>query len=231
MNHPPEKSSYFEALMRRNVATWVWAVLCALTLNTALFALMPHLLHSVDQTPAYEQIVSHINVVRIKQSESPVKKKAKPPPEPPPRRPLANRAVRQPIKSKLTLPFEVNPRLPAGPGTLNLSALKPAAVDISDFDEAFLSDDLDAPLTVMARIPPIYPYQAKQRGIEGWVTVQFLVDDNGRVSQVSVKESRPPGVFEDSVIRCVSGWRFKPGTVEGIPVKTWAETTIRFELE
>jgi protein TonB len=32
-------------------------------------------------------------------------------------------------------------------------------------------------------------------------------------------------------MRCVSGWRFKPGTVEGMPVKAWAETTIRFKLE
>lgn len=231
MNHPSERSLYFEALIRRNGATWLWAGLCALTLNAALFALMPHLLHLADQAPAYEKIISPINVVRIRQPESPVKRKAEPPPEPPPKRPLAEKTPRKPIKSRLTLPFELNPRLPSGPGTLTLPALPPAAVDVSGFDEAFLSDDLDDPLTVMARIPPIYPYQAKQRGIEGWVTVQFLVDEKGGVGRVSVKESRPPGVFEDSVIRCVSGWRFKPGRVEGIPVKTWAETTIRFELE
>ena len=196
MNHFSEKPLYVEAFIRRNGATWLRALLCALTLNAVLFALMPHLLHSVDQIPAYERIVSHIHVVRIKQPESPVKRKIETPPEPPPKRPLAKRALQQPLKSKLTLPFELNPRLPAGPDTLTLPALPPAPVDISGFGEAFSADDLDAPLTVLARIPPIYPYQAKQRGIEGWVTVQFLVDDNGRVSQVTVKESQPPGLFK-----------------------------------
>ena len=44
-------------------------------------------------------------------------------------------------------------------------------------------------------------------------------------------ESKPPGIFDKSVIQCVSGWRFKPGTIEGMAVKAWAETTIRFELQ
>ena len=59
----------------------------------------------------------------------------------------------------------------------------------------------------------------------------FRSNTQGRVEQLKVIESDPDGVFDKSVINCVSQWKFKPGTVEGEPVNTMAETTIRFELE
>jgi protein TonB len=61
--------------------------------------------------------------------------------------------------------------------------------------------------------------------------VKFVVNEQGRIENVYIIKAQPSGVFDASVMRCLSGWRFKPGTVDGLPVKVWAETTIRFELE
>ena len=61
--------------------------------------------------------------------------------------------------------------------------------------------------------------------------VRFVVQEDGRVTDITIQESCPTGVFDANVLRCVAGWRFKPGTVEAAPVKAWAETTIRFQLE
>jgi protein TonB len=97
--------------------------------------------------------------------------------------------------------------------------------------DLFAAGDLDAPLTVVSRIPPVYPLHAKHRGIEGWVRVRFVVREDGRVTDITIQESQPAGIFNENVLRCVAEWRFKPGTVEGTPVKAWAETTIRFQLE
>ena len=80
-------------------------------------------------------------------------------------------------------------------------------------------------------MPPVYPPSAKRRGIEGWVKVRFVVNPRGEVQDVSIVDAKPPGVFDDSVTRCVFGWRFQPGTVDGTPVSAWVETTVRFELE
>ena len=100
-----------------------------------------------------------------------------------------------------------------------------------DLKASYGIGEIDHPLTPLVQVPPIYPMRARRRGIEGWVKVRFIVDEEGRVNDVSVVESRPRKIFNAPVTRCVSGWRFTPGTVGGIPVKTWVETTVRFDLE
>ena len=72
---------------------------------------------------------------------------------------------------------------------------------------------MDGPLTVLARVPPLYPMGARRRGIEGWVKVLLVVDETGHVDDIEVVAAEPPGMFEESVRRCVAGWRFQPGTV------------------
>jgi protein TonB len=104
-------------------------------------------------------------------------------------------------------------------------------VDITALQGAFSVGQLDGPLTTLTRIPPVYPIQARRRGIEGWVKVAFIVNENGDVGSITVLKSEPEGLFDKSVERCVRGWRFKPGTVGGTPVKAQVETVIRFELE
>lgn len=227
----PEKAAYFETLVRRNGITWIWGTAAALGLNVMLFAVMPHLLHPVPDKPAFQQVVSHVNVIRFRKPETPVRRQREKPPEPPRKQPPPKATPNKPLQVRLTLPFAINPRLPSGPDTLSLPSLPPAAFDTNGLLDTFSAGDLDSPLTVLTRIPPVYPLLAKRRGIEGWVCVRFVVEEDGRVDKVAVVKSQPPGTFDQSVIHCVSGWRFKPGTVEGMPVKTRAETTIRFTLE
>ena len=60
---------------------------------------------------------------------------------------------------------------------------------------------------------------------------KFLVDEEGTVSSVSVLDSSPEGVFEDSVLQTLPSWKFSPGRILGEPVSSWVVTTIRFELK
>jgi protein TonB len=83
---------------------------------------------------------------------------------------------------------------------------------------------------VLSRIPPIYPFNAKHRGIEGWVDVEFVVTNQGLVEAIKVIAAQPEKIFDKTVIQCLSAWRFKPGTIRGEPVKTRVQTRIRFEL-
>lgn len=233
MKHPSDQASYFDTLTHRKWITWLWATLGAVGLNLALFSGMPHLLRPLKNRPAFDELVSQINVIRLKRPETPVKRKPiqKPPKPPPKKQPRPKALLKQPhIATRLSLPFAVNPRLPAGPADLRLPPMAPAQFDTSGLDNIFGMGDLDSPLMVLSRIPPIYPLHAKRQGTEGWVRVRFIVTKKGQVDNITVIESKPPGVFDSNVINCVAGWRFRPPTVEGIPVKTAAETTIRFKL-
>jgi periplasmic protein TonB len=222
-------NDYLETFMRRHRLTWLWALAGALGINLALFALMPHLQKPATVGWTSEQPLADINFIRIKRPDSEIKrKKHKPPDLPKPKPPPPD--MERPQPNRLTLPFEINPRLPSSPQTLTLPPLDPSTFDTSGL-YAFSAGDLDNPLMVLVRVPPVYPLRAKHRRVQGWVRIRFVVNEKGGVDKVSVVESKPPGVFDQNVIRCVSGWRFKPGTVEGMPVRAWAETTIFFKLE
>ena len=77
---------------------------------------------------------------------------------------------------------------------------------------------------------PLYPGSARRRGVEGWVRVRFLVDEQGRVRDLSVVQANPSGLFDRAVLQTLPNWRFRPGTISGRPVSTWVETTIEFKL-
>ena len=229
-----EQQDYFQAFSRRTWATWLGAGLVAAGLNLVLFLLMPHLVDPTPSRPSIDTIVPQVNVIRMKRPDSEVRRKPPTPPKPPEpekiRKP--DTAPQEPMREKLTLPFQVNPRLPGGPNSLVLPPLKSTPLtNTNALKGAFAVGQLDGPLTTLTRIPPVYPVQARRRGVEGWVKVAFIVDEAGRVGNISILESEPKGLFDRSVERCVSGWRFKPGTVEGMPVKAQVETVIRFELE
>ncbi|MBC7359539.1 MAG: energy transducer TonB [Desulfacinum sp.] len=223
---------YFQAFTRRHWCTRLGAWCIAGGMNLLLFLLMPHLMDPAPAGTPVETLVPQVQVIRVKRPETPVKRR---PPKPPPEPEVVEKprtAPRQPAMTKLTLPFEINPRLPAGPNTLVLPALESAPpAPTTGLPGAFEPGQLDGPLTVLVRVPPIYPMNARRRGIEGWVKVQLVVDETGRVDHVEIVAAEPPGIFEESVRRCVAGWRFQPGTVGGVPVRAKAETTIRFKLE
>lgn len=226
----PQKAHkmYFDDFSRRNWITWVWSGLTAAGLNLVLYLLMPHLIDPEPARSEIETLIPQVNVIRIKRQETPVKHKDV---KPPPKAEKPHIAPKHPIQAKLTLPFEINPRLPGSPRSLDLPPLESAPMVSADLSDIFIAGQLDAPLTTLVRIPPVYPMHARRRGIEGWVKVAFIVDEAGHVHDVAILEAEPSGFFEQSVKRCVAGWRFKPGTVEGMPVRTKAETTIRYTLE
>ena len=228
------QGSYFEAFSRSNWATWLCAALIALAMNLALFGSMPQLLSLAPVKPQYEEFSPPAFVIRVPRPELPPQKRIVKRPELPPEKkekPRAKPEPRKAIKAKLSLPFEINPRLPSAPGALELPPMERASFEALDTQGIFSVGNLDGPLITLARVPPVYPFNAKRRGIEGWVKVRFVVNESGAVEDVSVVEAKPPGVFDKSVIRCVLGWRFRPGTVGGVEVRTMVETTVRFKLE
>lgn len=219
----------------RSFALWTTAMLFSIILNLAFFSLLPGL---TSKTPAKPEDTIHfqmVNVVRVKRREIPPKKKEikrLKEQEKPQKKPLRNPLLKKQFKIKTPkIPFEINPKLPAGHGTLPTFPMEMVNLNLSGFKDAYSIGELDGPLTPLVRVPPMYPMIAKRRGIEGWVKVKFLVTEQGGVDRIEILEANPEKIFDQSVVRCVSSWRFSPGKVQGEPVNTWVMTTIRFELE
>ncbi|HKO79638.1 MAG TPA: energy transducer TonB [Chitinophagaceae bacterium] len=77
-----------------------------------------------------------------------------------------------------------------------------------------------------------YPQDAIDNNIEGVVTVQFGVDENGNVSNVSTIGNKIGYGLEEEAIRVVSKMpKWTPGQVKGKNVKTWRTLPINYRLE
>jgi TonB family protein len=85
-------------------------------------------------------------------------------------------------------------------------------------------------LTVLKSVQPVYPTRAEKNKIEGWVDVEFTVAENGRVKDASVRTASVSGVFEESALKAVSQWRYKPVLRDAKPVAVRSEIRVRFSL-
>lgn len=87
-------------------------------------------------------------------------------------------------------------------------------------------------LTPISQIPPRYPRKAQRERISGWVTLQFIVAEDGSVRDIRVLDAAPRvGVFDQEAIRALSSWRFHPQTQDGKAVPALASITIEFNLD
>jgi len=93
----------------------------------------------------------------------------------------------------------------------------------------FSQIDLDKTPRTVFQVAPDYPYQLKNEGVTGTVTVVFTVDENGNVHDARVVSTSDTG-FNDAALRAVSRWRFEPGRVQGKRVAFKMSVPIAFSL-
>ncbi|MFH2132477.1 MAG: TonB family protein [bacterium] len=118
---------------------------------------------------------------------------------------------------------------PAPEKSVHLPAATPSP-PVTALKSIYTPEEIDRPLIPLVRNPPVYPRNAKRRKIEGWVDIIFIITPAGGVEDVRITASHPPEIFEQPVLRSVSGWRFSPGTVNGKPVRIRVKQRVRFEL-
>ncbi len=85
-------------------------------------------------------------------------------------------------------------------------------------------------LTVLKSVQPVYPVRAENNKVEGWVDVEFTITENGKVKDATVRTASVSGVFDESAVKAVSQWRFKPLLRDAKPVPVRSEIRVRFAL-
>jgi protein TonB len=88
----------------------------------------------------------------------------------------------------------------------------------------------NADVVPLVRVPPRYPMDAAARHIEGWVRVEFTIDEQGGVEDIRVVESSPPRIFDQAATHAIARWEFKPRIVDGKAVKQRAVQVLEFRL-
>lgn len=84
----------------------------------------------------------------------------------------------------------------------------------------------------IVKVQPKYPGRPLQRGIEGYVIVQFTVTEKGTVVDPVVVEADPPGMFDRAAINAAMKFKYKPRVVDGKPIRvSGVKNKIVFELE
>ena len=201
------------------VRRYAIAFLVASGVTFGLFYLMQALI-SMGVAEAERVFAGHvIEFVRLKRdSQLDLKKrrlpdKAPPEEEPPPPELDLSRPVRPDLDldaMSIALAHQVD--LGAGP----------------DFGD--MGSDQD--IVPIVRVNPQYPIRAADRGIQGWVEVQFTISAAGTVRDPVVVDAEPATVFNRAALRAIRKWKYSPKIEEGVAVdRPDVRVRLHFNLE
>ncbi|MFC3095157.1 energy transducer TonB [Alteromonas sediminis] len=108
-----------------------------------------------------------------------------------------------------------------GTAYANLASDKPVSLSSNKKEKAFDNitfytkeelatrklQKLAQPIT---RVEPTYPKEAKAKGIEGWVILEFSRAMDGTVKNIRILDAYPKGVFDDSAKDALEQWKYAP---------------------
>jgi len=78
---------------------------------------------------------------------------------------------------------------------------------------------------------PEYPLIGRKRGYQGTVTLEVLVNREGRVADLRLSTSSGYAVLDQAALTSVKTWLFDPGMRGGERVDMWVKVPVRFQLE
>ena len=167
-----------------------------------LFFLMQSLIISGGSALTEPPKGSVLDFVRIKQDETVQKKERKPKKPPKPETP----------PPQMQQPQMDSPAPDAEGSSMNFAA--DVAADVS-LDGGLALESGDGEYLPIVKVAPVYPRRALQRGIEGFVIVEFTVTKQGSVRDPIVIEAQPQGLFEQAAMDAALKFKYKPRVVNG----------------
>lgn len=209
------------------------AVLLSLLANVVLFSFQPLISRITSSGAELNQLYSHLVPVNIlqytrKPESSTVEKNVKKEPEIIPDNEILTPVVDLDLDFSMPdIAFHINPLLSSG---MPVSTPDSSVLQKGNIKNAFSLADIDQAPAPLFQLEPVYPYSAKRSNVTGKVSVMFMVDENGNVSDITILRAVPKGIFEESVRSALLKWKFMPGKLKGKNVSTWVSTNIVFEL-
>lgn len=85
------------------------------------------------------------------------------------------------------------------------------------------------PAKLVKRVQPIYPAEAREKGIEGTVKLKVIVGKDGSVTVLSVVKGDP--LLSPAAIDAVQQWRYEPWQLNGQPIDMDTTIDLVFSLK
>jgi TonB family protein len=79
---------------------------------------------------------------------------------------------------------------------------------------------------LLHKVDPVYPEDAKAKGISGAVVLHAIIDQQGKIDKLSVISG--PGPLRDAALSAVQQWTYKPYQLNGRPVSVETTVTVNF---
>jgi protein TonB len=139
-----------------------------------------------------------------------------------------NKPVHNPLAADAAF-IKKTHRVPAGSSEpTTTAAMLPGTQSDDTLSGAVLK--LARPLYKHNPTPP-YPRKARRLGYEGIVMLKVLIDENGRVDDLTVLKSSGHSVLDHAALSAVRKWLFEPGSEGGIKKRMWVKIPVRFDLK
>ena len=196
----------------------------SVVIGVALFSLMQIMISNDQILEPSDGSRTYLNFVRIEASEETRTKERQPPREPPP---PENPPDTPDLSNQLT---NLNPNLDMSMPSIGIPINSGDGPFLGALQQGNGMAGFDTDVIPVVRVPPAYPRNARQAGIQGFVTMAVTINPDGTVSDVSVLESDPPRLFDQSAMDAMRRWKFRPKIVDGTPVGQRARQTIEFKL-
>ncbi len=143
---------------------------------------------------------------------------------------LKDRKVEKPEKPEAPPPTLPKPQIDPFKANLSMNTGFNLNPNLNISTDSLASSDGD--YLPIVKVAPEYPRRALQRGIEGFVIVEFVVTKLGTVQDVKVVTADPPGYFERAAIKAAQRFKYKPKVINGEPVEVaGVQNKITFKIE
>jgi protein TonB len=193
------------------------AGLLAFVVTFGLVYIMQYLIATGETALSDDKSLNFLEFVRVKQEEVIEAKERKPekPPEPQEPPPQAPRPQLDPTDATIDLT-----NVAAGISNAEVGGI--GGLGLGQSDGEYLP---------IVKVAPIYPRRALQRGLEGYVIVEFTVTRQGTVKDAVVVESTS-SVFDRAAVDAALKFKYKPRVVNGEPIEVpGVRNKITFKLE
>jgi TonB family protein len=105
-------------------------------------------------------------------------------------------------------------------------AFAPAAAVQADGARYWRPAELDVRAAPLGEVEPMPPAKAGDR--PGRVVARVLIDETGKADRVEIEKSEPAGLFDEAVVTAFRKARYRPGSKNGIRVKSQMRVEVTF---